>query len=39
MITPWLVKLNLLSSSQLDMTIRYFTVFAIKSQPRKLTAV
>ena len=36
--TLWLIKLNLLSSFRLDMTRRYFTVFAIKSQPRELTA-
>ena len=36
--TLWLIKsLNLFF--ELDMTRRYFTVFAIKSQPREVTAV
>ena len=40
MLILWLIKsLHLFSSSELDMTRRYFTVFAIKSQPRELTAV
>ena len=39
MLILWLIKsLHLFHSSELDMTRRYFTVFAIKSQPRELTA-
>ena len=39
MFTLCLIKLNLLSYSLLDMQKRHFTVFAIKSQLRELTAV
>ena len=39
MFTLLLIKLNLFFSFQLDVTTRCFTLFAIKSQPRGLTAV